>query len=403
MSELASGAPGVDPVDAAVWGRAMRRDDRALGELAEEWEGLYRRCPSATPFQSTGWLDAWWRAYGRPGALRVVLVRRDRSLVAAGAFWRDRLGVLRPVGSGVSDWLDVLADPGCEARALVELSDALLAEPGWRVLDLAELRPDASALRLARHWSGTACLMPASVCHEMSATPLTEQTAGLSSSVRQSVRRSLRKIDGSGLREVGVDSAEVPVAVDRLLRLHRQQWRARGGMTPEHGRPRFRELLGGAGPAMARRGQAALVEYHLEGRHVASSWLMIGHDTVGGYLFGARPELFARFNVTTMLLRTGLDLAARHRAGTFSMLRGREAYKSAWRTVEVRNQRLVLGRPGRWEAGGYAGVLRVRAGLLDRLRTDAPALRELAHRARALLRNPTLLLPGRTRPAAPGR
>ena len=35
-----------------------------LERLREEWLALWRRSPSATPFQSPMWLLPWWRAFG---------------------------------------------------------------------------------------------------------------------------------------------------------------------------------------------------------------------------------------------------------------------------------------------------------------------------------------------------
>ena len=35
-----------------------------LERLREEWLALWRRSPTATPFQSPMWLLPWWRAFG---------------------------------------------------------------------------------------------------------------------------------------------------------------------------------------------------------------------------------------------------------------------------------------------------------------------------------------------------
>src|SRR5215831_5060509 len=90
-----------------------RRDGDAWRDLAAEWDDLYARCSRATPFQAHAWLESWWRCYGRPGGLVLVLVRHGGRLVAAGAWQRRRrwgLPVLVPVGYPVSDFTDVLLD-----------------------------------------------------------------------------------------------------------------------------------------------------------------------------------------------------------------------------------------------------------------------------------------------------
>ena len=91
-----------------------------------------------------------------------------------------------------------------------------------------------------------------------------------------------------------------------------------------------------------------------------------------------------------MLMRTALDTAVARGAGTFSMLRGRETYKTTWQATEAPNRRLLLGRPGRLEVVAYAAALRTRSSLADAARTRAPAVREGLLKARTYARNPAL-------------
>jgi CelD/BcsL family acetyltransferase involved in cellulose biosynthesis len=388
-------APATDLGDG--WRAAVRRDDAALDDLAAEWAELYARCPGATPFQSSAWLTAWWRHYGRAGALRLAVVRRrDGRLVGLGAFYAARrLGVpaLLPLGAGLSDWTDVLADPDHEHRALDGLASALLAEPGWQVLDLPEVRAGAAALRWAARWPGPARRLTGSMCADMPARPFDDVIAAMpNASTRQSTRRSLRRLDAAGLVGDVVPAAAAADGVRLLLALHEQQWRDRGGMTPEHGRPRFARFLADAASAMVAGGQARLTAYRLDGEVVASDLTLVGHDVVGGYLYGARPELFGRFNVTAMLMRTALTTATAAGAGTFSMLRGRETYKSTWQAVEAPNARVLLGRPGRPVLAAYASAVRARSALAAAARERAPAVRAGLLAARDVARNPSLLL-----------
>nr|WP_237405328.1 GNAT family N-acetyltransferase [Streptomyces sp. SN-593] len=103
------------------------RDPEEFAALAPEWTRLHRSCPQATPFQSHAWLHSWWLSYGRPGRLRVVLVRRGGdgtqggdgtgTLVGAVALMRVHrpLPALVPLGGAVTDYSDVLIDPAADA------------------------------------------------------------------------------------------------------------------------------------------------------------------------------------------------------------------------------------------------------------------------------------------------
>ncbi|MDN5920585.1 MAG: hypothetical protein L0I76_36715, partial [Pseudonocardia sp.] len=138
-------------------GATVRRDDAALTDVATDWDDLYRRCPHATVFQSSSWLASWWREYGTPGALRLVLVYRSGRLVAGAALMLGRragVPVLRPVGAGISDWSDVLVDPQAGASAVADLRAAVLGEPGWAALDLPEVAAGGQAHRLLEGWAG---------------------------------------------------------------------------------------------------------------------------------------------------------------------------------------------------------------------------------------------------------
>lgn len=391
MARATATRPQVDLGDG--WRAGVCRADDAFEALTEDWEALYARCPDATPFQSRAWLGAWWRQYGSPGTLRVALVHHDGRLVALGAFHLARrigVPVLVPLGGDLSDWTDVLVDPSHETRALDGLGAALLAEPGWQVLDLPEVRPSGVALRWADRWPGPVRRAAGSVCADLAARPFEQVVAAMPSpSSRQSMRRSLRRMDGAGFHEVDLVPAEAAEGVRRLLALHEQQWRERGGMTPEHGRPRFARFLAAAVPDMVARGQATLTTYSFDGQVAAANLMLVGPDVVGGYLYGARPDLFRRYNVTAMLMRTALATATARGAGVFSMLRGRETYKSTWQAVEAVNQRVLLGRPGRPQVAGYAAVVRGRARLLTTVRTRAPAVRTALLTARAVVRNPS--------------
>lgn len=376
------------------WRAGVLTADDALEPIAEEWAKLHARSPRSTPFQSPAWLSAWWRHYGRPGTLRLAVVRRDGQLVGLAPLQLSRrlgVAVLAPLGEGLSDWTDVLVDPEHEQRALDALATALLALPGWQVIDLPEVRAGAAATGWAQRWPGIARREAASMCADMPVRPFDEVVSAMpNSSTRQSTRRSLRKMDAAGLTETTVAPEDAAATVLRLIALHEQQWRERGGMNPEHGKPRFARFLCDAVPEMIARGQAALTAYTVDGEVVATDLTLIGPEVVGGYLYGARPDLFGRFNVTAMLMRTALTTASAAGAGTFSMLRGRETYKTTWQAHEAPNERVILGRPGSPAVTAYAGALRARATLVAAARERAPAVKAGLLKVRTWARNPAL-------------
>ncbi|HEX5568306.1 MAG TPA: GNAT family N-acetyltransferase, partial [Streptomyces sp.] len=132
-------------------------------------------------------------------------------------------------------------------------------------------------------------------------------------------------------------------AVAELLRLHALQWRDRG-ITPEHLRPRFAEHLTRAFTRMTADGDALLTEYRVDGRVMAVDAVLLATGFLGGYLYGAHPDLRPRADIAVMLLRKDASYAVATGRGTLSLLRGTEPYKLHWRPERVTNQRLLLAR-----------------------------------------------------------
>jgi hypothetical protein len=373
---------------------AVCRDGAEFGSLAAEWGGLWARCDGVTAFQGHAWLHSWWLAYaGRRDRLRVVLVRRGGVLVGAAPLMRT----YRPwpavvaLGGAITDYADVLiaADgaggtaPGAVARALAE---GIRGVARGAVVDLREVRPGAAAFAVYDAWRGPKRRAAGSVCLELPGLPMEELVARVGSSRGQRIRANLRKLDAAGVtvREAAVH--EVPDAVSAMLRLHRAQWQGRG-VNPEHLRPRFAAHLTRAATAMVAAGEAVVAEFHVGGRVVAANLTVLSPGLAGGYLYGADPALRGtRIDVTTLLMRHGVQHAAGAGRPVLSLLRGAEPHKFHWRPEHVANERLLLaGRP-------LAPVLHARHALAaarGRLRRAAaarlPALRARRARLRELL------------------
>src|SRR5215208_3729319 len=115
-----------------------------LAALEGEWWKLWRRAPTATPFQSPAWLLPWWRHF-HPGVLLTITVRSSGRLVALAPFYIEdgALGRrLLPIGISLSDYLDVLLDPGCEGEAGEALVRGFEAAGDlWDSWELEELPP----------------------------------------------------------------------------------------------------------------------------------------------------------------------------------------------------------------------------------------------------------------------
>ncbi|WP_078860312.1 GNAT family N-acetyltransferase [Streptomyces rubellomurinus] len=361
----------------AVWTTELRREDDALDTLAEEWDALAARCRTATFFQASAWQRSWWRHYGHPGALLVVLVRRDGRLVGAGAFRRrGRLGGLTGLGAGLIDYTDVLLDDECADRAAAELAAALPVTRPWQFLELREVHPEAAVQKVYEHWRGSRRRFQDSLCQHLPAVPMDRLLKRLSGKTAQRSRVKLRKIAEAGVRVRPTPVEEVPEALEGLLRLHFLQWQDRG-VTPEHRTERFARHLNESTAGLVATGRAAVHQFHLDGQLVAVSLLLLCPATSGLYLYGVHPVLRERLDVAGLLFSAAQDETVGAGIPVFGLLRGQEPYKQRWRPDQLRNQWLLLGPTGVAPAAAVrAALVRGRQAAAHLLRTRFPRLKQ---------------------------
>lgn len=349
-------------------------DEAEFEALAGAWRRLYLSCAAATPFQSHAWLSSWWRSYGRPGRLRVVLVGDGDRLVAAAPLTRTRGPVLRPLGGAISDFTDVLiddADREAGARALVA---GLRRLAGTALIDFGEVRPGACLESVYGLWEGPKRALTDSPCLELPPLPMDELLKRLPTPRAQRTRAKIRKLSALGVESRVVPADEVETSLHTLLHLHKLQWEGRK-VTSEHLQPRFREHLLRSMRPMVAAGEAVVTEFRLDGEVLAADLTLLSGTLAGGYLYGAHPRLRERkVDVATMLL----DATTRHTGGeqrrALSLLRGDEPYKHHWRPDPVTNQRFLLAR------NRTAPLLAAAAGCTAAREWAKPKLRELRAR-----------------------
>lgn len=321
-------------------------DEREFAALAPAWERLYRRCGAVTSFQSHAWLHSWWLSYGRPGRLRLVVVREGGELRAVAPLMlvRRPLPALVPLGGAISDYADVLLDDEEADRWAAALTEGLSAAARTALIDFREVRPGGAVERIYERWRGPRRLLPDSLCLELPAASMEDLVVRLPSGKAQRVRAKLRKLTSLGVEQRVVGQDEVEDALRGLLELHRLQWQGRK-VTTEHLQERFAEHLVRSVVPMVRSGDAVVTEFRLDGSVVAVDLTLLSPRLAGGYLYGAHPRLRERkADVAVMLLNACSRHTEAGARGVLSLLRGDEPYKRHWRPEPVVNQRLLLAR-----------------------------------------------------------
>ena len=382
--------------------------------LEEEWEDLHRQCPRATPFQSWSWLYSWWEAYGEDYELRLVTVRDGRGLLVglAPLMLKYRFGFtkLLLVGTGPTDYLDMLIRERWEDQVSEVLARTLREIDPWQVADLHQLRPGAASWEICRHWDGPQLRAWQDSFPVVDVRPWGELLQSLSSNLRSTVRRSLRRFEADGGRceLAGVDDAEA--AAKRLVTISREQWQDRWLDTgPEHWTSRSESLIVAAARRMTARELGGISEFWQDGEVIISDFWVSGQDFIGTYMLGASREALQRYQWSSLYIWDALNIARTKNCGYLDLLRGEEPYKLRWSSRISPSHRLILGRnlaswatyagyhalrskarryvqsesAPRWIGGAVteARVLR-RYGVINYIRSG-----RMADRAKALVRN----------------
>lgn len=317
----------------------------ALACAAPEWGALWNRCPDATPFQSPEWLLPWWECFGN-GELRVLAFRRDGRLVGlvplyVGAPGKAGPRILRLLGSGNSDYLDALIEPGREQPVMRRFFDHLARHRReWDHCDLLELRPASALLETPAPASWSDETLAGSACTGL-VLPPGDPDAAIPQPFLKKLRYYRRRATRSaGMRIEQAGSAEFEAAFDVLLSLHTARWAARDrpGVLADAAVQAFNRS---AGRALLRRGLVRLYTLYLHARPAASCYTLVHRRRAYCYLSGFDPGL-GTFSPGQVLLHYAITEAAREGAGQFDFLRGREAYKDRWHPEIRRNRRRRL-------------------------------------------------------------
>ena len=308
-----------------------------LRRMEPEWDALWRRAPGATPFQSPHWLLPWQEHFGGE-ELYTVVVRGDDGLAALAPLYIVRddesdesLGLF--LGTGVSDYLDALAD-GATAEEIVRVMGAA----DCQMWDLQQLRPSSPLLAPPAPEGWTASHEPMVPC------PVLALGSGAelgSTHFRKKLRYYRRALERAG--EVSYESASeenLDELLGALYELHAARWRARGqdGVLADAVIQRFHR---DAARRMLGAGALRMHAIRLAGRIVAIFYGFAHQGTTYYYLSGYDPSL-EKLSIGTLIVAQAVEQALAQGGQTFDFLRGAEEYKYAWGAEDRMNQRRML-------------------------------------------------------------
>jgi CelD/BcsL family acetyltransferase involved in cellulose biosynthesis len=279
-------------------------------ELWPEWELLWQRSSSATPFQSPDWLVPWWSHFGGSD-LWCLALRADGQLVGLAPFfvWERKLLF---IGTGITDYLDVLIDPEWQDVGVAAIG-SLLARQSQRLeeCDLQQL-PAESPLR-------TDDAVVQDVCPVL-------DLCGDEIPMLKKAEYYLRHATKTGevlIEEATEDNFER--CFSEFLRLHTLRWKEKGVLNQLERKAFHQEVAS----HFLRTGMLRLYVLYLSDQAIAAWYGFESKRRLYFYLSGFDPA-FEKLSPGAILIGHAIKEARQAGARAFDFLRGQEPYKYLW-------------------------------------------------------------------------
>lgn len=320
----------MNAIGLASIGVTFLRDAHAMERLLPDWTALWRRLPGTTPFQAPAWLIPWWRYFGW-GTPLIIAVHIGGRLAALAPFFVAG-GVLRPIGSAVSDYVDILLDPELPEAAVALAAALRESSADWDEAHFEDLPPAASLLRLAAPEGFCDRILPADPCPVLS-FPGGNFRAALPGLMYRNLGAAWRAAERLGTVTIARDLS----VFESLVELHaaRRNGRGDGGVLED---ARVCAFHRAALPLLAAEGLLRLYGVAVAGRIVAAYYGFLHRGRAYAYLQGFDPVIESQ-SLGTVAIGQGLAAASEEGAEEFHFLRGGERCKYQWGAVARHNQR----------------------------------------------------------------
>lgn len=333
---------------------------------AEDWRRIAAASETATIFQTWEWIRAWWTHHGRGKRLWALAFLEEGAPVGFAALFLSAvpaapLRVARFVGTGGSDYLDIIALPGREQAVAAAFYEYLGERRGrWDWADLQQVRPGAAVSAAAaepspkarirvRTWQGETCpYLP---------LPADWETfrKGLGKKLRQNIGYYERTLDKLYEMEMRLTTPEtLEEDLDDFFDLHQRRWNKRW-LPGAFASRRARAFHEDAARRLLAAGMLRLHMLSLDGEAQGALYCFQKGSRCYYYLGGFEPDL-ARYSIGTVLTARAIRHSIEADGATeFDFLRGDEPYKYRWGALDRHNVRLSVTHFGLRPAMLYAG------------------------------------------------
>jgi CelD/BcsL family acetyltransferase involved in cellulose biosynthesis len=352
----------------APYGAEVVRTSVQFDRLQSEWNTLFEECGTSA-FQSFEWQRTWWECFGEDRQemdLHIIVLRSGTRTVGIAPFYVECIRLtplwslrrLAFVGSGVSDYLDVLVTPGYE-EAIVGLVSRLITDGSIR-LDMIHLEdiPERSPIHLPLFRA----LSESSFKGRKFIAEYCPRT-----SLQESWERTLASFPSHRRKRILYQRHSIPrhfpIAYERpsngsysdrdfdeFVRIHQDQWKNMGrtGVFADERAVTFHRKIA---RLFADRGWLFLTFLKINGRRVAANYGFKVKEELCTYLNGMlHLTEVAKYSPGRVLHGFTIEDGIRHGASVYDFLRGTERYKYSFNAVGLPNWTILMYNPDTFKA-----------------------------------------------------
>jgi CelD/BcsL family acetyltransferase involved in cellulose biosynthesis len=329
--------------------------EEEFNALKPVWDDLFDANPNHTPYQSWQWNATWWRHFGTPGELRLLVAEEEGRVIGIAPLrLRRRLHGfpfrhLELISGTRADYLDFLVRPGYEiafCHQVMELFSSSAESNFFEIRDLRESSSNVSALVAGA--LGASRILSLRVCDTCAAIPLTQSWETFLGTVSNRMRRAIgydrRLFQKSFATELKIYTAlpDVLRGLDDLIDVYRSRWGRKQGHSyfDDQKAVAFERQLC---ERFGATGECRLYVLYADRKPVAA---LLGVQRNGVYyapLFTHSPD-FHKYSVGNVLLGMVIEDCIQRSCAVLDLTRGDEAYKFRWQGQPSRNLQLRIFR-----------------------------------------------------------
>lgn len=311
------------------------------------WNSLLERSNNKNLFSLYEWQKNFWRYFKRGLTLFVLLCRRGKEVVGVFPLVIDRTKTVKFLGSGISDYLDLICEKEEEEKILNSFFEFLFSNSSlWNLIKLENIPENSSLLKYNIEGKNFFILKSPSECCPYIILPETYQNylKSLGKKTRFNLNYYRRLLHRNFKTEFKTISRyeELEETILKFFELHKKRWlkKKMPGMLYTEKRRNFQKEVAGE---FFKKNILRIYTLSLDGETVAVLYGFLYCGKFYYYLSGFNPS-FSSYSVGTVLTSYAIEKAIEEKAEIFDFLRGDEEYKYRFGCVDKFNYNLYIAK-----------------------------------------------------------